>query len=598
MARTISPNQSEINSHFSYVELVIIIIYIKNNVQAIAREREGVQGERPDGQAWSRGYNEAMPRLAKDRPRDIRVTAPKAMFNDAYWPYLNLIERYEVYYGGASSGKSYFVAQKLVLQLSTRPCRNLLLVRHTLAACIASSWNQIQQAIRFLHLEAIWQINEAEKTMTCVAEGYIADGNMIACRGMDDVEKVKSVTFKNGNVTDIWYEEASEEMDRGNLQTLDERLRGGDEKKRLIVTFNPIFIEHWLHEWIDKELRHRRCIVLRTTYKDNRFLSQDDIDTLESTKDSDPYHYMVYCLGEWGMQGQTIFNANEVNRRRQFLVEKYRENPPRSVRFAFEWEGARVKRDSISAIDFPAPKHGNDYCFMYRDVQPSHPYVMIVDTAGDGSDYYACHVFDNSTMEQVLTYHSSESVDECVLQIYCIARYYNNALLAIEVNFDMYPTKKMQELGYSNLYTRENSPDSLGSLYSANTGFRTHSGNRQQMISGLIEWVNKGNCVRLNDVGTLSEMLTFVLKFKKRNGQMLPARAEAASGTHDDLVIALAIFLMVRHQQTEECAVAADTLKGFYFDSELEDMVKSKRITRAVANAYRKANGARKELAV
>jgi phage terminase large subunit len=536
-----------------------------------------------------------MPKLAKDRPKQIEITAPRELFNPCYYPYVNLIERYEVYYGGASSGKSYFIADKLVLQLSTRANRNLVLVRHTLTACTTSCWNQIKQSIRKFHLESIWQMNDSNYSMTCIAPGYVADGNMIVCRGMDDVEKIKSITFPNGNVTDIWYEEASEELELGNMIVLDQRLRGGNEQKRLIVSFNPIFYEHWLRTWIDKTLRDRRCIVLRTTYKDNLYLSDDDRNALEQYKDSDPYRYQVYCLGEWGVQGQTIFNANKINERKQTLENRYREQPPRNVRFQYEMDGSRVKRGSISVCEVPRLGVGDDYCYLYRDVNPTHPYVVVVDTAGDGSDYYAAHVFDNATQEQCMVFHSSEQVDECAMQVYCMGKHYNNALMVIEVNFDQYPTRKMQELGYTNLYTRETSPDVIAAGYVGNTGYRTHSGNRQMMISALVEWVNKGGCSHLNDIGTLSEMLTFVLKFKKRNGQNVPTRAEAANGAHDDLVMSLAIYLMSKDQQTDELVVEKGLLEGFYFPSELEDMVQSKRITKAEMNRYLRDH-ARKEV--
>ena len=532
-----------------------------------------------------------MPKLTKDRPRQITISAPKDLFNPVYYPYLNLIERYEVYYGGASSGKSYFIADKLVLQMSTREGRNCMLVRHTLSACTTSCWNQIKQSIYKFNLQHIWQMNESNFSMTCVAPGYIADGNMIVCRGMDDVEKIKSITFPRGNLTDIWYEEASEELELGNMIVLDHRLRGSGPSKRLIVSFNPIFFEHWLRTWIDTTLRNTRCIVLRTTYKDNIHLSEDDIRALEQYKDTDPYRYMVYCLGEWGIQGQTIFNANEINRRKVFIDDKYRSEPPRNVRFQYEPDGQRVRRGSIKVVETARLGVGDDYCYMYRDCNQYHPYVVVADTAGDGSDYYAVHVFDNATQEQCLVFHSSESVDECVMQLYCIAQYYNNALLVIEVNFDMYPTKKMQELGYTHLYTRESSPDSLSAGYVGNTGYRTHSGNRDMMISMLVEWINKGGCTRLNDSGTLAELLTFVRKMRKRNGQSIPGRAEAANGAHDDLVMSLAMYLMTKEQQSDELQVPQKELNGYYLPVELEDMVQSKRITKSEAARYLRSHG-------
>ena len=45
--------------------------------------------------------------------------------------------------------------------------------------------------------------------------------------------------------------------------------------------------------------------ILKTTYKDNKFLTQDDIEALESEEDK--YYYEVYTLGNWGILGAVIF---------------------------------------------------------------------------------------------------------------------------------------------------------------------------------------------------------------------------------------------------------------------------------------------------
>lgn len=59
----------------------------------------------------------------------INLNLPRGLFNDAYLSYLHSYEkRYEVYYGGAGSGKSVFVAQKLLLK-AMKEKRKILVVR-------------------------------------------------------------------------------------------------------------------------------------------------------------------------------------------------------------------------------------------------------------------------------------------------------------------------------------------------------------------------------------------------------------------------------------------------------------------------------------
>nr|WP_308742786.1 phage terminase large subunit [uncultured Anaerocolumna sp.] len=44
--------------------------------------------------------------------------------------------------------------------------------------------------------------------------------------------------------------------------------------------------------------------ILKTTYKDNKFLTEDDIAALEN--ETDKYYYKVYTLGNWGVLGAVI----------------------------------------------------------------------------------------------------------------------------------------------------------------------------------------------------------------------------------------------------------------------------------------------------
>ena len=59
----------------------------------------------------------------------IVLNLKKALFNDCYWPHLqDYSRRYEVYYGGAGSGKSVFITQKLLLKALNRK-RKVLIIR-------------------------------------------------------------------------------------------------------------------------------------------------------------------------------------------------------------------------------------------------------------------------------------------------------------------------------------------------------------------------------------------------------------------------------------------------------------------------------------
>jgi phage terminase large subunit len=145
-------------------------------------------------------------------------------------------------------------------------------------------------------------------TITCNRNGY-----QIIFDGLDNVEKIKSIKPQVGVITDIVIEEATETK-KDDVKQLSKRLRGkSDKPKRLVLLFNPILKSHWIWKTYfkgkfqdaDTCYSDDDLFILKTTYKDNRFLEPADIKELESEKDS--YFYNVYTLGNWGTLGGVIF---------------------------------------------------------------------------------------------------------------------------------------------------------------------------------------------------------------------------------------------------------------------------------------------------
>jgi phage terminase large subunit len=236
---------------------------------------------------------------------NIELEISKKIFNDVYIPFLNDDTRTQLLFGGSSSGKSYFLAQRDVLDV-LKGGRNFLLVRNVKDTIRKSIYNEIVKAISFFKVNKYFTINKSDMVITCV------NGYQILFGGLDDVEKIKSITPQKGVITDIRIEEATE-TDRDAVKQLYKRLRGiSKDKKRLTMSFNPILQDHWIYKdffgiWDNsKQCCHGDDIViLKTTYKDNRFLTPDDIKGLE--EEPDPYYYDVYTLGNWGVLGAVIF---------------------------------------------------------------------------------------------------------------------------------------------------------------------------------------------------------------------------------------------------------------------------------------------------
>jgi phage terminase large subunit len=227
------------------------------------------------------------------------------LFNPVYLPYIGDTTRFQIFYGGASSGKSYFIAQRLVRD--TMDGRSTLVLRNTARYLRGSCWNETVKAITRMRLTDYFEIGKTEMLITSKRRG-----SQILFAGLDDVEKIKSITPANGALTDIWIEEATE-IARDDFKQLEKRLRGESKHpKRITLSFNPIFKEHWLYteffgHWADggKEYKGDGLSILKTTFKDNRFLTDDDRAALEN--EADEYYREVYSLGNWGTLGDVIF---------------------------------------------------------------------------------------------------------------------------------------------------------------------------------------------------------------------------------------------------------------------------------------------------
>jgi len=240
----------------------------------------------------------------------MRITLKARIFNKVYYPYLKLDERYQIYYGGAGSGKSHFIAQKLLYNFLTRQSYNILVVRNNSVDNHNTTFALLSQLINQWGISELLTINKA-KGQEEITNNY--NQNKIVFKGLDDPEKIKGITFLNGVLVTIWIEEVSE-VAEDKFNQLDIRLRGKcNIPKQMILTFNPINKEHWLKRRFF-DIPQDDCFILKTTYKDNEFLTEADKKNLEKYKDIDFYYYQVYCLGEWGsISNARIFHNVQIH---------------------------------------------------------------------------------------------------------------------------------------------------------------------------------------------------------------------------------------------------------------------------------------------
>lgn len=449
----------------------------------------------------------------------VNIKISKRVFNDVYLPYLENTDRYLIFYGGGSSGKSYFIGQRYIYKLLHPTRCNLLIVRQTADTNRRSTFPLMKQVIKNWNLSQHFKINESDMRIKC-----IITGNEVAFAGLDDVEKIKSITFENGELTDIWVEEATE-CQEADINQLKVRLRGGKSKKQMVLSFNPINIQHWIkRHFIDSGL----ATVCFSTYKDNKFLTDDDRKALEDLKLVDEYTYEVYCLGKWGILGKTVFDARAIQKRLDEIPK-----PIKTGYFIYDYDDVK-----ITNIRWQNDRNGYIHIYQVPNSPVITKYCIGGDTSGEGSDYFTGHVLDARTGIQVATLKHQFDSDQYARQMYCLGMYYKYALIGIEANFDTYPIKELQRLGYHNQYVRED-VDTYTNKPTKHFGFKTTMITRPTILSKLIEVVRR-HCETINDRDTLEELLTIIRNEK--------GRIEAPEGGHDDHMMGLAIAHHARDQ--------------------------------------------------
>lgn len=212
--------------------------------------------------------------------------------------------------GSAGSGKSVDTAQFYILRLMQDKGRNLMVMRKTEASNLTSTFAELVSAIARMGVEEYWSITRTPLLLRCV------NGNSIIFRGMNDdraKEKLKSITFESGSLTDIWLEEATE-FSRDEVDILDDRLRGQLPEGlfyQIRMTFNPVSIHHWIkRDFFDHP--DKNVLLHESTYLDNRFVDKAYLERMERRRQYNPEGYRIYGLGEWGESEGLILKNWEV----------------------------------------------------------------------------------------------------------------------------------------------------------------------------------------------------------------------------------------------------------------------------------------------
>ena len=233
----------------------------------------------------------------------MKINIHTNIFNPVYLPHLeDYSTRFLVFYGGAGSGKSHFIAQRLVYK-ALKDKRKILVLRKVNRTTKASTFQLLLDTLNQFGILNYCVINRTDFSIT------LPTGSQFLCMGLDDPEKIKSIT----GLTDAWLEEATEfsldDFSQVNLRVRDPKAKN----QEIILSLNPVSKANWcyLHFFAENpELDEFRKIVriVHTTYKDNPHLPEAYVQALLMMKATNEVYYKIYALGEFGSLDKLIYN--------------------------------------------------------------------------------------------------------------------------------------------------------------------------------------------------------------------------------------------------------------------------------------------------
>ena len=224
-----------------------------------------------------------------------------------------------------------------------------------------------------------------------------------------------------------------------------------------------------------------------------------------------------------------------------------------------------ISGDVLKEIEAIKPKDRifvqgtEEFVKIYEEPLENHKYILSVDPAKDGRDYFALHMIDVTKFPFKQVASGRLQIDYLLMPnfLYDFANSYNTAFTIIENNEgagqSIADTLK-RDFEYENLYY-----DRTGNKFKTYPGFRTTPKSRNQLLETL-KLLIENKKLEIYDADTILELQRFILVKKK---------FQAEEGFHDDLVMSLAIgFCLFNDIQNFEDF--KEVTKSIYSESETD----------------------------
>ena len=262
-----------------------------------------------------------------------------------YATFWNYKGRYRVVKGSRASKKSTTIALNLICRMMEYPLANVLVIRKTASTLKNSCFAQLQWAINRLGVSAFWKSRISPLELE-----YLPTGQRIIFRGMDDPQKITSITVDKGFLCWAFFEEAYE-ITEDEFNFVDESLRGQLPDGYFIqctLSLNPWSATSWIKSRFF-DTQKENTLAITTTYLQNEWLSAEDRKQFEDMKITDYQRYVVAGLGQWGVPSGRYFREWDESKH---MVKPF-EIPEEWRKFrSMDWGMARPYAVLWFAIDY------------------------------------------------------------------------------------------------------------------------------------------------------------------------------------------------------------------------------------------------------
>lgn len=236
-----------------------------------------------------------------------RISLPEIV-GGGYGEFWKSKERYRVVVGSRACKKSKTEALNMIALLMRYPESNGLIVRKTYRTLKDSCFAELKWAAKRLGVEELWEFKRYP--LEAIYHGAGRTPQRLLFRGLDDPDKITSITVDNGYLCFVWIEEAYEIMREEDFDKLDGSIRGSLPDglyHQITLTLNPWSDKHWIkRRFCDNQ--DDDTFYIQRNYKCNEWLSQQDLNFFEKMRTNRPKYYLTAGLGNWGVIDGLVYD--------------------------------------------------------------------------------------------------------------------------------------------------------------------------------------------------------------------------------------------------------------------------------------------------